>query len=59
MDNRNHKCVCYEATYPVLCDCGCHKVKLAKVGLIALIDEATGYQDVRDNRALQDIYEDG
>lgn len=28
---------------------------LAKVGIIALIDEATGYQDVRDRQALQEI----
>jgi len=28
---------------------------LANVGLIALIDEATGYQDYRDKHALQDI----
>jgi len=28
---------------------------LAKVGIIALVDEATGYQDVRDRRALQAI----
>jgi hypothetical protein len=29
----------------------------AKVGIIALIDEATGYQDVRDRLALQQILE--
>ena len=28
---------------------------LAKVGIIALVDEATGYQDVRDKQALQAI----
>lgn len=28
---------------------------LARVGIIALVDEATGYQDVRDRRALQEI----
>jgi hypothetical protein len=28
---------------------------LAKVGIIALVDEATGYQDVRDRQALQAI----
>jgi hypothetical protein len=28
---------------------------LANVGVIALIDEATGYQDYRDKRALQDL----
>ena len=28
---------------------------LAEVGIIALVDEATGYQDVRDRRALQAI----
>ncbi|WP_027330865.1 P63C domain-containing protein [Marinimicrobium agarilyticum] len=28
---------------------------LANVGIIALVDEATGYQDVRDRRALQKI----
>lgn len=28
---------------------------LARVGIIALIDEATGYQEVRDRQALQDI----
>ena len=28
---------------------------LAKIGIIALIDEATGYQEVRDKRALQEI----
>lgn len=28
---------------------------LAHVGIIALIDEATGYQEVRDRRALQEI----
>jgi hypothetical protein len=28
---------------------------LARVGIIALVDEATGYQDVRDRKALQQI----
>lgn len=28
---------------------------LSKVGIIALVDEATGYQEVRDRRALQEI----
>jgi hypothetical protein len=28
---------------------------LAQVGIIALVDEATGYQDVRDRQALQEI----
>jgi len=28
---------------------------LAKVGIIALVDEATGYQEVRDRKALQEI----
>ena len=27
----------------------------AKIGIIALVDEATGYQDVRDRQALQEI----
>jgi len=27
----------------------------AKIGIIALIDEATGYQEVRDKNALQEI----
>lgn len=30
---------------------------LATVGIIALVDEATGYQEVRDRRALQEILE--
>jgi hypothetical protein len=30
---------------------------LAKIGIIGLIDEATGYQDVRDRQALQKILE--
>jgi hypothetical protein len=28
---------------------------LAEVGIVALVDEATGYQEVRDRRALQEI----
>lgn len=28
---------------------------LARVGIIALVDEATGYQEVRDRKALEDI----
>lgn len=28
---------------------------LARVGVIALVDEATGYQEIRDRRALQEI----
>jgi hypothetical protein len=28
---------------------------LAKVGIIALVDEATGYQEIRDKKALQEI----
>jgi hypothetical protein len=28
---------------------------LARVGIVALIDEATGYQEVRDRKALQSI----
>lgn len=28
---------------------------LAKVGIVALVDEATGYQEVRDRRALEEI----
>jgi hypothetical protein len=28
---------------------------LAEVGIVAMVDEATGYQDVRDKRALQEI----
>ena len=28
---------------------------LARVGIIALIDEATGYQEIRDRQALQQI----
>jgi hypothetical protein len=28
---------------------------LARVGIVALVDEATGYQDVRDRKALQQI----
>lgn len=28
---------------------------LARVGIVALVDEATGYQDVRDRQALQEI----
>jgi predicted amidohydrolase YtcJ len=31
---------------------------LAKVGITALIDEATGYQDVRDTTALKKIHEE-
>ena len=31
------------------------KTALADVGIIALVDEATGYQDVRNRHALQDI----
>jgi hypothetical protein len=31
---------------------------LAKTGLVALIDECTGYQEVRDRRALQAILDD-
>jgi hypothetical protein len=27
----------------------------ARVGIIALVDEATGYQEVRDHEALQEI----
>lgn len=30
-------------------------LSLAKVGISALIDEATGYQEIRDKRALQDL----
>jgi hypothetical protein len=30
---------------------------LAKVGIIALVDEVTGYQDIRDREALQKILE--
>ena len=30
---------------------------LARVGIIALVDEATGYQEIRDRRALQKILE--
>jgi hypothetical protein len=30
---------------------------LAKVGIIGLVDEATGYQEVRDRQALQEILE--
>ena len=30
---------------------------LAKLGIVALVDEATGYQDVRDRLALQKILE--
>lgn len=32
---------------------------LATIGIIALIDEATGYQKVRDKNALQDLAESG
>lgn len=28
---------------------------LAEVGIVALVDEATGYQEIRDKRALQEI----
>jgi hypothetical protein len=28
---------------------------LAKIGIVALVDEATGYQEVRDRKALQEI----
>ena len=32
-------------------------VKLAKVGMIALVDEATGYQNIRDKHELRKINE--
>jgi hypothetical protein len=37
--------------------CGILTRAFAKVGIIALIDEATGYQEVRDRQALQSILE--
>ncbi|MBR4330329.1 MAG: P63C domain-containing protein [Candidatus Riflebacteria bacterium] len=42
---------------PVVRKCEIILKSLAKIGIIGLIDEATGYQDVRDRQALQKILE--
>lgn len=42
-----------EKRYAIFCDALMRS--LAKVGIIALVDEATGYQEVRDRLALQKI----
>ena len=40
------------------CDCSKDRLNLAKIGITALIDEATGYQDVRPLDELRKKYEE-